>query len=222
MILLARTTPASEMTRRSEGLSVFLLDLRKAGESVTIKPISTMMNHSTTEVFFDGWDVPADTLIGKEGQGFRHILDGMNAERILIASECIGDGRYFIDRAKWYASEREVFGRPIGANQGVQFPLAEPHLAIESASLMRHRAAWLYDEGRPCGAEANGAKLLASEASWFAANACLDTYGGLGFATETNIERKFRETRLYQNAPITNNLVLAHIAHNVLGLPRSY
>jgi acyl-CoA dehydrogenase len=222
MILLARTTPLAEVTKRTDGLSVFLVDLRSAGDGVTITPISTMMNHSTTEVAFNGLEVPREALIGEEGRGFRYILDGMNAERTLIASECIGDGRYFLDKAAAYARDRVVFERPIGSNQGVQFPLARAHLAVEAAGLMRHKAAWLYDQGRECGAEANGAKLLASEASWMAANACLDVFGGLGFATDTDIERKFRETRLYQTAPISNNLVLAHIAHNVLKLPRSY
>jgi acyl-CoA dehydrogenase len=222
MILLARTTPLSDVTHRTEGLSVFLIDLRDTGDAVTITPIPTMMNHSTTEIFFDGLEIPADALIGEEGKGFRYILDGMNAERTLIASECIGDGRFFLEKAVAYAQERIVFGKPIGANQGVQFPLARAHLAVESASLLRHKAAWLYDQGSDCGAEASGAKLVASEASWLAANACLDVHGGMGFAVETDIERKFRETRLYQTAPISNNLVLAHIAHNVLQLPRSY
>jgi acyl-CoA dehydrogenase len=222
MVLLARTTPLAECTRRTDGLSVFLIDLRNAGSAVTITPIPTMMNHSTTEVFFDGFDVPSEALIGEEGKGFGYILDGMNAERTLIASECIGDGRFFMDKAVAYAKERVVFERPIGANQGVAFPLARVHLALESASLMRYEAAWRYDHGLDCGAQASGAKLLASEASWLAANACLDVHGGMGFAVETDVERKFRETRLYQTAPISNNLVLAHIAHNVLKLPRSY
>ena len=222
MILLARTTPLSEVKRRTDGLSVFLIDLRDAGDAVTITPIPTMMNHSTTEIVFDGFDVPGEALIGDEGNGFRYILDGMNAERTLIASECVGDGRFFLDKAVAYAKERIVFDRPIGANQGVQFPLARAHLAVRAASLMRDEAAWRYDNGLDCGAEASGAKLMASEASWQAANACLDTHGGMGFAVETDVERKFRETRLYQTAPISNNLVLAHIAHNVLKLPRSY
>jgi acyl-CoA dehydrogenase len=222
MILLARTTPADQVEKRTEGLSVFLIDLREAGGKVTINPIKTLMNHNTTEVVIENLEVGDDSLIGEEGQGFRYILDGMNAERILIASECIGDGRFFIERAVGYANERVVFGRPIGANQGVQFPLSRSYLMVEAASLMRFKAAWLYDRQEKCGAEANGAKLLASEASWFAANACLDTHGGLGFAAEYDIERKFRETRLYQVAPIANNLVLAHIGQNVLGLPRSY
>jgi acyl-CoA dehydrogenase len=181
-----------------------------------------MMNHNTTEVFFDEVFVPDDALVGEEGRGFRHILDGMNAERILIASECIGDGRFFVDRATSYAGERIVFGRAIGSNQGVQFPLARASAALEAASLMRYKAAWLFEAGQPCGAEANIAKLLASEASWAAGNACLDTHGGTGFAVEFDIERKLRETRLYQIAPISNNLILAQIGHQVLGLPRSY
>jgi acyl-CoA dehydrogenase len=189
---------------------------------LTVRPIATMMNHATTEVFLDGVEVPADALVGEEGQGFRHILDGMNAERILLAAECIGDGRWFIDKAVRYASERVVFGRPIGANQGVQFPIARAHAAIEAADLVRFRAAGLFDRGEPCGAEANMAKLLASEASWQAANACLDTHGGFGFAREYDVERKFRETRLYSVAPVSNNLVLAYLAEHVLGLPRSY
>jgi acyl-CoA dehydrogenase len=222
MVLLARTTPVEEVTKKVDGLSVFLVDLRDAGDALTIRPIRTMMNHSTTEVFFDNLVIPDDALIGEEGKGFRYILDGMNAERILIASECIGDGRFFLDKASAYACEREVFGRPIGSNQGVQFPLARAHAAVEAASLVRYQAAWLFDTQQPCGAEANTAKLLASEASWAAGNACIDTHGGYGFAAEYDIERKFRETRLYQVAPVSNNLVLAHLAHNVLGLPRSY
>jgi alkylation response protein AidB-like acyl-CoA dehydrogenase len=222
MILLARTTPADQVEKRTDGISVFLLDLAAAGDRLEIRPIRTMMNHATTEVFLDGVEVPADALIGEEGKGFRYILDGMNAERILIASECIGDGRWFVERAVRYASDRVVFGRPIGSNQGVQFPLARAHAAIEAADLMRHKAAWLYDQERPCGPESNLAKLLASEASWAAANASLDTHGGYGFASEYDIERKFRETRLYSVAPISNNLVLAFIGQHVLGLPRSY
>jgi acyl-CoA dehydrogenase len=222
MILLARTTPLSQVTRRTDGLSVFLIDLRDAGSAVTITPIPMMMNHSTTEIVFDGLDIPAEALIGDEGKGFRYILDGMNAERTLIASECIGDGRFFLDKAVAYAKERVVFERPIGANQGVQFPLARAHLAVQAAALMRDKAARQYDQGLDCGAEASGAKLMASEASWLAGNACIDVHGGMGFAVETDVERKFRETRLYQTAPISNNLVLAHIAHNVLKLPRSY
>ena len=222
MVLLARTTPLEEVERRSDGLSVFLIDMREAGERMTIRPIKTMMNHSTTEIFFDDVEVPADALIGEEGRGFRYILDGMNAERVLIAAECIGDGHWFTDRARRYASERVVFGRPIGANQGVQFPIARAHVAVEAADLMRWKAAWLYDEGEPCAAEANMAKLLASEASWQAANACLNAHGGWGFAAEYDVERKFRETRLYQTAPVTNNLVLAYVGQHVLELPRSY
>ncbi|MCU1374660.1 MAG: acyl-CoA dehydrogenase domain protein [Actinomycetia bacterium] len=222
MVLLARTTPLADVKRKTDGLSVFLIDLRDTGGAVTITPIPTMMNHSTTEIFFDGLDIPAEALIGEEGKGFRYILDGMNAERTLIASECVGDGRFFLDKAVAYAKERIVFDRPIGANQGVQFPLARAHLAVQAAGLMRDQAAARYDAGLDCGAEASGAKLMASEASWAAANACLDVHGGMGFAVETDVERKFRETRLYQTAPISNNLVLAHIAHNVLKLPRSY
>ena len=180
------------------------------------------MNHATTEVFLDGVELPADALVGEEGKGFRHILDGMNAERVLIAAECIGDGRWFVDKASAYASERVVFGRPIGQNQGVQFPIARAWASIEAADLMRYKAAWLFDQGLPCGPEANTAKLLASEASWAAANACLDTHGGFGFAAEYDVERKFRETRLYTVAPVSNNLVLAFIGQNVLGMPRSY
>ena len=186
--------------------------MRAAGEALEISPIKTMMNHATTEVFFDGLEIPADALVGEEGKGFRYILDGMNAERILIAAECIGDGRWFVDQAARYASSACVFGRPIGANQGVQFPIARAHAAIEAADLMRCKAAWLFEHGEPCGAEANMAKLLASEASWQAANACLDTHGGFGFAAEYDVERKFRETRLYPVAPISNNLVLAFSA----------
>ncbi len=222
MVLLARTTPAAEVEKKTDGLSVFLVDLRDRGSQLTIKPIATMMNHATTEVFIDGLELPAEALIGEEGNGFRYILDGMNAERILIAAECIGDGRFFVERASAYASERVVFGKPIGANQGVQFPLARSHMAIEAANLMRWKAAWLYEAGEPAGDEANMAKFLASEASWQAANAALDAHGGFGFAAEYDIERKFRETRLYQTAPVSNNLVQAYVAQHVLGLPRSY
>jgi acyl-CoA dehydrogenase len=221
MIVLARTTPYDDVAKKSEGMSVFLVDLREA-KGITIRPIPTMMNHSTTEVFFDDVLVPADALVGTEGMGFRHILDGMNAERILIASECIGDGRFFLDRAVAYANTRQVFGRPIGANQGVQFPLARAYVALSAADLMRKKAASLFDRGEPCGTEANMSKFMASEASWAAANACMDAHGGFGFAVEYDIERKFRETRLYQVAPINNNLVLAYVGQNVLGLPRSY
>jgi len=222
MILLARTTAADGVAKRSDGLSVFLVDLRAAGERLTIRPIKTMMNHATTEIFLDDVEVPADALIGEEGRGFRYILDGMNAERVLIAAECIGDGRWFTRTASKYASERVVFGRPIGANQGVQFPISAAHVAVEAADLMRWKAASLFEQGLPCAAEANMAKLLASEASWQAANACLDAHGGSGFAAEYDVERKFRETRLYRMAPISNNLVLAYIGQHVLGLPRSY
>jgi acyl-CoA dehydrogenase len=222
MILLARTTPLDEVKKKSQGLSVFVVDMRDRGDSLTITPIRTMMNHNTTEVYLDDLELPADALIGEEGNGFRYILDGMNAERILIAGECVGDGRWFVERAATYAGEREVFGRPIGANQGVQFPIARAHMAIEAADLMRWKATWLYEQGAPCGAEANMAKYLASEASWLAANACLDTHGGFGFAEEYDVERKFRETRLYQVAPISNNLVQAFVGQHVLGMPRSY
>jgi alkylation response protein AidB-like acyl-CoA dehydrogenase len=222
MILLARTTPLAQVEKRTDGLSVFLVDMRERGDELSIRPIKTMINHATTEVFFDSLQLPADALIGEEGAGFRYILDGMNAERILIAAECIGDCRFFLERAVAYARERVVFGRAIGANQGVQFPLAKAHMAAEAADLMRWKAAWLYDAGQPAGAEANVAKYLASEASWQAANAALDAHGGFGFAQEYDIERKFRETRLYKTAPISNNLVQAFVAQHVLGLPRSY
>jgi acyl-CoA dehydrogenase len=228
MILLARTTPLEQVHKRTAGLSVFLVDMRDRDDAaeraggLTIRPIKTMMNHATTEVFFENLELPGDALIGEEGEGFRYILDGMNAERILIASECIGDCRFFLDRAVAYANERIVFGRPIGANQGVQFPLAKAHMARAAADLMRWKAAWLYDSGQPVGAEANMAKYLASEASWEAANAALDAHGGFGFAQEYDIERKFRETRLYKVAPVNNNLVQAFVAQHVLGLPRSY
>jgi acyl-CoA dehydrogenase len=222
MVLLARTTPLEEVKRKTEGLSVFLVDMRDRGSQLTINPIKTLMNHSTTEVFFDGFEVPEDALIGEEGKGFRYILDGMNAERMLIAGECIGDGRFLLERATQYAREREVFGRPIGANQGIQFPLARAHMSLEAANLMRWKAIWLYEQGEPCGAEANMAKFLASEASFAAANAAIDTHGGYGFAEEYDIERKFRETRLYSVAPISNNLVQAFVGQHVLGLPRSY
>src|SRR4051794_15314045 len=222
MILLARTTPLDAVAKKTDGLSVFLVDMRERGDSLQIRPIKTLMNHGTTEVFFDDLELPADALIGEEGKGFRYILDGMNAERILIASECVGDGRWFVERASAYAGEREVFGRPIGANQGVQFPIARAHMAIEAAGLMRWKACSRYEQDRPCGAEANMAKFLASEASWQAANACLDTHGGFGFAQEYDVERKFRETRLYQVAPISNNLVQAFVGQHVLGMPRSY
>jgi acyl-CoA dehydrogenase len=222
MLLLARTTPLEEVEKKSEGLSVFLVDMKAAGDKLTIRPLRTMMNHATTEVFLDGVEVPADALVGEEGRGFRYILDGLNAERILIAAECIGDGRWFVEKAARYASERVVFGRPIGANQGVQFPVARAHAAVEAADLMRYKAAWLFEQGEPAGAEANLAKLLASEASWAAANACLDAHGGWGFAEEYDVERKFRETRLYTIAPVSNNLILAYVGQHVLGMPRSY
>jgi alkylation response protein AidB-like acyl-CoA dehydrogenase len=224
MLLLARTTLREEVEKRTEGLSTFLVDMRAAvaDGTMTIRPIRTLMNHATTEIFLDGVFVAEDDLVGEEGRGFRHILDGMNAERVLIAAECIGDGRWFVEKASAYASERVVFGRPIGQNQGVQFPIAQAHAQIEAADLMRYKAAWLYEQGLPCGPAANMAKLLASEASWAAANACLDTHGGFGFAEEYDIERKFRETRLYKVAPISNNLVLAYVGQHVLGMPRSY
>jgi alkylation response protein AidB-like acyl-CoA dehydrogenase len=222
MLLLARTTPADRVERRSEGLSVFLVDMRTAGDRMTIRPLRTMMNHASTEIFIDGLEVPADALVGEEGKGFRYLLDGLNAERILIAAECIGDGRWFVDKASRYASERVVFGRPIGANQGVQFPIARAHAAVEAADLVRWKAAWLFEQGLPCGGEANMAKLLAADASWAAANACLDTHGGFGFAADYDVERKFRETRLYQVAPVSNNLVLAYLGQHVLDMPRSY
>jgi acyl-CoA dehydrogenase len=221
MILLARTTPYDDLEKKTEGLSVFIFDMRDL-PGLTIKPIRTMMNHNTTEVFFDDVVIPADSLIGEEGRGFRYILDGMNAERILIASECIGDGRFLLDRAVAYANQREVFGGPIGANQGVQFPLAKAYAQLCAANLVRFDAAAKFDAGQKCAAEANMAKLLASEASWAAANASLDAHGGFGFAVEYDIERKFRETRLYQVAPINNNLVLAYLGQHVLGLPKSY
>ncbi|MFN8171519.1 MAG: acyl-CoA dehydrogenase family protein [Candidatus Nanopelagicales bacterium] len=221
MLLLARTTPIEECAKPTDGLSVFLFDMR-AAEGITINPIRTMMNHNTTEVFFDDVVIPADSLVGEAGKGFRYILDGMNAERILIASECIGDGRFLLERAVAYANTREVFGRPIGANQGVQFPLARAYASLRAADLVRFDAAARYDRKEKCAAEANMAKLLASEASWQAANAALDAHGGFGFAVEYDIERKFRETRLYQVAPINNNLVLAFLGQHVLGLPKSY
>jgi len=221
MILLARTTPYEDVDKKTDGLSVFIFDMRGL-EGLTIKPIATMMNHNTTEVFFDDVVIPADSLIGEEGRGFRYILDGMNAERILIAAECIGDGRFVLERAIGYTNEREVFGRPIGVNQGVQFPLARAYAQLCAANLVRFEAARKFDAGEKCASEANMAKLLASEASWAAANAALDAHGGFGFAVEYDIERKFRETRLYQVAPINNNLVLAYLGQHVLGLPKSY
>jgi acyl-CoA dehydrogenase len=223
MLLLARTNEPDDEHPRWWGLSTFLVDLRAAGEEqVRIQPIETMLNHNTTEVFIDDLEVPAANRIGEEGMGFRYILDGMNAERILIAAECIGDGRWFVERAVKHANERVVFGRPIGQNQGVAFPIAWVHARIEAADLMRRRAAELYEQGDSCAAEANMAKLLAADASWQAANVCLDTHGGFGFAREFDVERKFRETRLYQVAPVTTNMILSFLAQNVLGLPRSY
>jgi alkylation response protein AidB-like acyl-CoA dehydrogenase len=222
MLLLARTSEPTEGKPKWWGLSTFLVDLREAGDAIDARPIRTMMNHATTEVFIKGLRLPADALVGEEGMGFRYILDGMNAERILIAAECIGDGRWFVEKGAAYASEREVFGRPIGANQGVQFPIARAHAAVEAADLMRRRASELFEAGEPCGAEGNMAKLLASEAAWQAANACLDAHGGFGFAEEYDVERKFRETRLYLTAPINNNLVLAFLGQHVLKMPRSY
>jgi acyl-CoA dehydrogenase len=223
MLLLARTTPRDRVRKRSEGLSVFLIDMREAkGKGLTIKPIRAMINHATTEVFFDNLEIPTASLIGEEGKGFRYVLDGMNAERILIAAECIGDARWFVATARDYACERIVFGRAIGQNQGIQFPIARAHAEAEAAKLMVYHAAALYEAGEPCGAEANMAKLLASEASWHAADTCLQTHGGFGFATEYDVERKFRETRLYQVAPISTNLILAYIGEHVLKMPRSY
>ncbi len=223
LLLVARTTPADQVKKRGEGLSVFLVDMRAAaGHGLTIRPIRTMMNHATTELFFDDLEIPASSLVGDEGKGFRYLLDGLNAERILIAAECVGDGRWFIDRATKYASDRVVFGRPIGQNQGVQFPIARAHVNVEAADLMRIKAATLFDQGKPCGAEANMAKLLAADASWEAANVAVQTYGGFGFAEDYDIERKFRETKLYQVAPISTNLILAFVGEHVLGMPRSY
>ena len=223
MLLLARTTALTEVRKKTEGLSIFLVDLRGAAEKgLTVRPIRNMVNHETNEVFFEDFEVPADNLIGEEGKGFRYILDGMNAERILIAAECIGDGYWFIERARGYANERVVFDRPIGQNQGIQFPIARAYANVRAADLMRYEAARLFDEGRPAGAEANLAKLLAADASWEAANVCLQTFGGFGFAADYDVERKFRETRLYQVAPISTNLILSYIGEHVLGMPRSF
>jgi acyl-CoA dehydrogenase len=223
LLLIVRTTPIAEVKKRTDGLSVLLIDLRHAvSRGLTVRPIRTMMNHATTELFFDDLEVPVGTLVGEEGKGFRYLIDGLNAERILIAAECVGDGRWFIERATKYASDRVVFGRPIGQNQGVQFPIARAHVNVEAADLMRIRAAELFDRGEPCGAEANMAKLLAADASWEAANVAVQTHGGFGFAEDYDIERKFRETRLYQVAPISTNMILAYVAEHVLGLPRSY
>lgn len=223
MILLARTTPLSEVQKKSEGLSIFLVDIREAmKDGMAVKPIRNMVNHETNELFFDNLEIPADNLIGEEGKGFKYILTGLNAERALIAAECIGDGYWFTDRVTKYVSERQVFGRPIGQNQGVQFPIAEAYIEVEAANLMRYRACALYDAGEPCGAEANMAKYLAAKASWEAANACIQFHGGFGFASEYDVERKFRETRLYQVAPISTNLILSYVAEHVLGMPRSF
>ncbi len=223
MVLLVRTTSREEAARSSDGMSVLLVDLRTAvGSGLTIRPVRTMLNHATTELFFDDLEVPAENLVGEEGKGFRYILDGMNAERILIAAECIGDGKFFIDRASAYAREREIFGRKIGENQGVQFPIARAHVQVSAAELMVQKAAAVFEAGQPCGTEANMAKMLASEASWFAADTALQTHGGFGFAEEYDIERKFRETRLYQVAPISTNLILSHVATHVLDMPKSF
>jgi len=223
MILLARTTPLDQVTKKSEGMSIFIVDLHQAiGNGLTVRPILNMVNHETNELFFDNLEIPAENLIGEEGKGFKYILDGLNAERVLIAAECIGDGYWFVDRVSKYVKERVVFGRPIGQNQGVQFPIARSFINVEAASLMRYEAARLYDEHQPCGSQANMAKLLAADASWEAANACLQFHGGFGFACEYDVERKFRETRLYQVAPISTNLILSHVAEHILGLPRSF
>jgi acyl-CoA dehydrogenase len=223
MILLARTTPLPEVKRKSEGMSIFIVDLHQAiGRGMTVRPIQNMVNHETNEVFFDNLEIPAENLIGEEGMGFRYILDGLNAERTLIAAECIGDAYWFIERARRYASERVVFNRPIGQNQGVQFPIADAYIETEAANLMRFKACSLFDAGQPCGGEANMAKYLAAKASWEAANVCLQTHGGFGFAHEYDVERKFRETRLYQVAPISTNLIYSYVAEHLLGLPRSF
>lgn len=223
MILLARTTPIKDVKKKSLGMSIFLVDLEKAiGNGLTVQPIKNMVNHVTNELFFDNLEIPADALIGEEGMGFKYILDGLNAERALIAAECIGDGRWFIEKCSSYASQREVFGRPIGKNQGVQFPIAKAHIDIEAADLMRWKACWEYDNGKSSGASANMAKYLAAEASWDAANVCIQTHGGFGFANEYDVERKFRETRLYQVAPISTNLILSYVAEHILEMPRSF
>ena len=223
MILLARTTPLAEVTKKSLGMSIFIVDLHDAiGNGLEVKPIPNMVNHETNELFFDNLEIPAENLIGEEGMGFKYILDGLNAERALIAAECIGDGYWFTEKVTEYAKSREVFGRPIGQNQGVQFPIAEAHIEIEAANLMRFEACRLYDVGEPCGAQANMAKYLAAKASWEAANACIQFHGGFGFAAEYDVERKFRETRLYQVAPISTNLILSYVAEHILGLPRSF
>jgi acyl-CoA dehydrogenase len=223
MILLARTTPLADVKKKSEGMSIFIVDLHQAvGKGLTVRPIPNMVSHDTNELFFDNLDIPAENLIGEEGKGFRYILDGLNAERVLIAAECIGDGYWFVDRVTKYAKERIVFDRPIGQNQGVQFPIAEAYVEVEAANLMRWKACDLFDRHLPCGAEANMAKYLAAKASWEAANTCLQFHGGFGFAAEYDVERKFRETRLYQVAPISTNLILSYVAEHVLGLPRSF
>ena len=221
MLLLARTTPREQAKKRGEGLSVFLFDIRNL-KGFEIRPLRMMMNHSTNALFFDNVEIPAESLIGEEGKGFHYILDGMNAERILVASESIGDGHWFVDKAVAYSSQRVIFGKPVGANQGVQFPIAKAHMAVETAQLMRDKAAALFDAGEPCGPEANMAKYLAAEAAWDAGNACIDCHGGYGYAEEYDIERKFRECRLYKTAPVNNNLVLAYVGQHVLGMPRSY
>ena len=223
MLLLARTTPLAAVKKRSEGLSVFLVDLREAvGKSITVRPIRNMVNHETNEIFIDNLEIPVENRIGEEGKGLKYILDGLNAERILIAAECVGDGYWFVDKARDYANQRVVFGRPIAKNQGIQFPIAKAYVNVEAASLMRYEAARLFDAQKSCGAQANMAKLLAADASWEAANVCLQTHGGFGFAAEYDIERKFRETRLYQVAPISTNLILSYIGEHVLGMPKSY
>ena len=223
MLLLARTTPLDQIEKKTKGLSVFLVDLRDhAKKGLTVRPIRNMVNHETNELFFDDFEIPAENLIGKEGDGFKYILDGMNAERILIAAECVGDGYWFIDKARNYAGERIVFDRPIGQNQGIQFPIARAYANVRASDLMRYEAAQLFDEGKPCGAEANMAKLLSADASWEAANVCLQTHGGFGFAVEYDVERKFRETKLYQVAPISTNLILSYLGEHVLGMPRSF
>ncbi|UCF75598.1 MAG: acyl-CoA/acyl-ACP dehydrogenase [Betaproteobacteria bacterium] len=223
MILLARTTPLPEVQKKSDGMSIFIVDLREAMKrGMTVKPIRNMVNHETNQLFFDNLEVPVENLIGEEGKGFRYILDGLNAERILIAAECIGDGYWFIDHASRYAKERVVFDRPIAKNQGIQFPIARAYVNVQAADLMRYQASSLFDAGKPCGAEANMAKLLGADASWEAANVCLQTHGGYGFAAEYDVERKFRETRLYQVAPISTNLILSYVGEHVLGMPRSF
>ena len=223
MILLARTTPLAEVQRKSEGMSIFMVDLKQAiGNGMTVQPIANMVNHETNELFFENLEIPAENLIGQEGMGFKYILDGLNAERTLIAAECIGDGYWFVDRVSRYAKERVVFGRPIGQNQGVQFPIADAYIEVEAANLMRFKACELFDAHKPCGAEANMAKYLAAKASWEAANVCIQYHGGFGFACEYDVERKFRETRLYQVAPVSTNMVYSYIAEHVLGLPRSF